>query len=510
MGQKVNSSKSFLTLRKYLEDLPLFLVILPLFLFIHIEQEHRHLITYRFVYREIIELSVVPFLFWGIGYLFMRHVRKSALLALLCSIVFYFFCDLKDWLHETAPGYFFERYMFLLPAIVILLGYAFIQLRRSVSTFKRTFLFANTLFVIFVLVDCLRILTDPSLTKMDLGDQKKTISSDYSACGDCLKPDIYYIVFDAYASSKILETEFKYNNHELDSFLDKNGFFTVHNSKSNYNLTPFSIACSFNLNYLRNVNFEKKISFKEYLPGLNAVYLSELTRILKKEGYEIINNSVFDIKNYPTINPPSNLWSIDLIYKRHNIFRKIDSDIGWLIRGYLNIKTIQQTNADYIKRKDQHFLNTFDSLLKTSEISSGKQRFVYGHLVLPHLPSAFDSVGNRVQLPVKVPSEEENRKRYLQLVSFSGKAIITIVQSILSNVNRPTVIIIQADHGYLFPDTSKKDLEFANLNAMYFYNQDYRMLYDSISNVNTFRVIFNTFFKKHYPLLKDTSYFIHK
>ena len=84
-----------------------------------------------------------------------------------------------------------------------------------------------------------------------------------------------------------------------------------------------------------------------------------------------------------------------------------------------------------------------------------------------------------------------------------------MVDSIFRNSKNNFIIILQGDHGARYQgEENKKNLEFANLNAMYFYNQDYRLLHDSLSNVNTFRVIFNTFFGKNYPLLKDRSYFL--
>ena len=46
---------------------------------------------------------------------------------------------------------------------------------------------------------------------------------------------------------------------------------------------------------------------------------------------------------------------------------------------------------------------------------------------------------------------------------------------------------------------------FSNLNAFYFPNKDYSRLYDSISPVNTFRVVLNTYFNAQLPLLKDSS-----
>jgi hypothetical protein len=48
---------------------------------------------------------------------------------------------------------------------------------------------------------------------------------------------------------------------------------------------------------------------------------------------------------------------------------------------------------------------------------------------------------------------------------------------------------------------------FAILNAYYFPGSDGTELYDEISPVNTFRVIFNRYLGTEYELLPDKSYF---
>jgi hypothetical protein len=65
------------------------------------------------------------------------------------------------------------------------------------------------------------------------------------------------------------------------------------------------------------------------------------------------------------------------------------------------------------------------------------------------------------------------------------------------------------DHGYRCPSylIMTKNI-FANQNAIYFPDQDYHLLYDSISNVNLPRIILNKYFNLSIPLLKDSSIFI--
>ena len=48
----------------------------------------------------------------------------------------------------------------------------------------------------------------------------------------------------------------------------------------------------------------------------------------------------------------------------------------------------------------------------------------------------------------------------------------------------------------------------AILNAYYFPEQKYDLLYPSVSPVNSFCMVFNTFFESDFKLLPDENYFI--
>ncbi len=45
------------------------------------------------------------------------------------------------------------------------------------------------------------------------------------------------------------------------------------------------------------------------------------------------------------------------------------------------------------------------------------------------------------------------------------------------------------------------------LNAYYFPGRESDLLYESITPVNTFRIVFNEYFDGQYPLLEDRNYF---
>jgi hypothetical protein len=182
-------------------------------------------------------------------------------------------------------------------------------------------------------------------------------------------------------------------------------------------------------------------------------------------------------------------------------------DIGWVIRQKIPLPNWSDETIN-IKRRNDFLAKTLSSLQQTIRNPDNKPRFVYAHFMLPHAPYNFDSSGNQLALPDHALSIPEKMKPYTQQVGYANKIIRNVVQDIFTHSNKPLVIIIQGDHGFRFGTGPQKGLEFPNLNALYFSNGDYRMLNDSMTNINTFRVVLNTFFHQQFPQLKDSSYFL--
>jgi len=96
-----------------------------------------------------------------------------------------------------------------------------------------------------------------------------------------------------------------------------------------------------------------------------------------------------------------------------------------------------------------------------------------------------------------------NSNDYIEYLQYSNKRILELVDHILSASAAPPVIILLGDHG--FQVKTDHTYDFLNLNAVFFPNKNYSRFYDTITNVNQFRVIFNTYFRQHLPLLKDST-----
>lgn len=486
-------------LKRLLKKYPFFLVLLPVFILTHIEREYHGAIDYSLVYDEILWLLIVPPLAYGFAWVVSRSHRKAGMIALAMLLVWYFFGEIKDTLRESWPRTVWQSYSLLIPTFLILLVLVALLIIRSKSRFERTYLFVNTVLILFVIFDLGTVLWDSV-------NRKTTQKQVFNWSSDSAKPDIYYFIFDSYTSSSFLREKFGYDNSRIDSVLVKKGFRVIPFSQSNYNLTPFSLSSTFHLEYLTDMDTAKDIYLKSYLPGVQKVYENPLFPTMHQLGYEIYNHSIFDVRSYPSTVPGFDIWALNSIYLQHNLWKKMMKDVSWQFK-YPLFGITSQGIVEYADRRDRHDSTALRHIYETIKKPSAKPKFVYGHLFIPHSPYTFDSAGNKIA-PIGIMPPEEDMKAYTQQIAYVNTIITKLADEIISGSKKPLVIIIQGDHGYRFFDKSKKQWEFPNFNAIYFSNGDYHLLHDSISNVNTFRVVANTYFKQQYPLLQGNRYFL--
>ncbi|OPZ86842.1 MAG: hypothetical protein BWY76_00759 [bacterium ADurb.Bin429] len=109
---------------------------------------------------------------------------------------------------------------------------------------------------------------------------------------------------------------------------------------------------------------------------------------------------------------------------------------------------------------------------------------------------------------------ESDKRKYRGEVLYLNTLTLQLIDTILGESKRQTAILLQADHGpgYL-PDTEAELSQmsiperYQILNASYFPGGKTEGLYPTISPINTFRVLFNTYLRTGLPLRPDRSYF---
>lgn len=423
--------------------------------------------------------------------------------------------------------------------------FACYKIVKSKTSFDRGFLFINSLWIIFILMDGISILSQninrqdlrnkyavniPKSTSavslpMDSGTTQSSIqpsskqtdstsalnldspvmlSSKQPSSGNpaaYIQPDIYYIIFDSYSASTILN-KMGYNNTAIEDSLINKGFKIVENSTSNYNLTSFSIASTLSIKYI-DVDTMNKYHLDDYLPAANVIKYNGLVPWLEAKDYAINNFSFFDIDEHPALIPSGGFWDIDDIYLQHNAGLKIYKDLSWNFKlpSLVNARKIQRA----VDKRDAYDDSVYTSLLSISKKTETGPRFVYAHFFMPHIPNSHDTDGTKIPVNTELTVEEE-MLGYFREIKFVNKRINTIATTILQHSKRPLVIIFQGDHGYRFYDDNKKADEFPNFCAVYFSNRDYSHVPYSLSNVNLFKAVMNTWFNQQIPFDQNSHF----
>ena len=405
---------------------------------------------------------------------------KSAIIlsAFLLMMLFYesIYATIKglSFLQNNLPGMGYV----IIPIFILLCAFTWLT-KRDLARFNS---YLNILMLLLLLYEggtasyhyvC-------NISNLELAQGKE---NELKPAGQYDSPVIYHILLDAYTSSASLKKYWNFNNTELEDFLRSNGFYIASNAESNSNATQQSMATTFNKELLPNLD---SIFTNEHLSTTayrNQIRQSKVIHELTARKYTLINLSIFDLGDSP---------------KFHKVGLLPDG-------GDLFDLLIRNTRfASYIKTTPYTNLSTnqavFDSLQNLAGKIGGEKVFVYAHLNMPH-DLYCDRNGKAY---VNSTSDRADiKKRYLEGLIYTNSLLITTVKKILSDSKTPPVIIVHGDHGSRMFDESEKTTIFS---AYYFPDKDYSELYDSISPINTYRVIGRKYFKENIRLLPDKKY----
>ena len=311
-------------------------------------------------------------------------------------------------------------------------------------------------------------------------------------------PDVYYIILDGYMSSNSLNEFLNYENQEFVSYLTNKGFDVNDKSYSNYPSSILSITSTLNMMYLNFLAEEQTGHIK--IP--KEMYIENIVmQNFKSAGYKIINIQ----RPFPYM-VSSSLF--DLVVCERNKY--VDSQL-------LNMTIKTSILVILLEKWEQHELRDA-ALCDFAELSKQQQKFdepifVFSHILIPHPPFLFDSEGNPISSVRPEGLESwQNKEGYIDSIKFANKKIMQVVDELLTDPENHPIIIIQADHGYGFDiDPSKPNKEsleqrMSILSAYYLPGIEENLSDDVITPVNTFRIIFNSYFNADYDLLENKMY----
>lgn len=308
-------------------------------------------------------------------------------------------------------------------------------------------------------------------------------------------PDIYYIILDGYSRDDMLKKFYQLDNAPFLEDLQELGFFVASCSQSNYAQTSLSLASSLNLDYLEALGSQYQAG-NTSRAGLNALIQHSAARqALEALGYRTIAiDSGYDATRwqdadvYLTPEVVADINDFENLLARTTAARLVSEGVA-----FLNLP------PDWEQRDEAHrqrILFALDELERLPQAPGPK--LVFAHIVAPHWPHVFSADGQ----PVHV--HPDSVSGYRDQVVFINSRILPILKALIENSNNPPVIIIQGDHGAIIEDPQRR---MSILNAYYFPGEGAQVLYESISPVNSFRALFDTYFGGALPLREDVSYY---
>jgi len=492
-------------MRSKLQQYSLYPVLLPVFFVLHGYLENYGFISPGEGLLLILIYTATTLVLALAGWLFFRDIPKAALFAFILMAVYFFFGAIHDFLKEHA-GSFLSSYVVLLTAFLILLIAVIVYLRKSKRPFKRLTAFLNLLFLVYILFGAGNLIAKAFRSSgYALSVYSFAKNNTYKQCPDCNKPDIYFLLMDGYASTAALAKWYHYQNN-LDSFLLQRKFSVQANSRSNYNFTPFSMASILNMSYLQGIEDPKKVTVSDYANCEVLIRNNEVIKRLSAAGYDIVNYSVFNLAGHPkTVSQDFLPLNTRLITER-TLFACIRKDIGWKLAKWYPFKWFWHGDIMRDNRNNQNFI---ELVKKSAATKSAKPRFVYGHFYMPHIPYYYDKNGKLKDIAtITTETLSDPIPAYLDYIPYVNSRIREMVTTIQQQ-NPSAVIILMGDHGNRDATSEAFPIRhFQNLNAVYYPDNDYKLLYDSISGVNQFRVVLNKLLKQDLPLLPDSSVYL--
>ena len=272
-----------------------------------------------------------------------------------------------------------------------------------------------------------------------------------------------------------------------------------------------------NMNYINFLADELGEDSRSYDPLLGkdfGLYAdNQVIKNFKSMGYKVAK-----IGSVPMYLHEIPLADLSLCYKSIHLMdnRLFDTVARTSMIGYF----IERWSEDLQR---QIIICAFEELPKISSYYE-EPVFVWSHIMLPHFPLIFGADGESVTpgeslLVMNNPHVFEGtdsswniKQQFLQQLQFANKKSMELVDKILEN-EKQSIIIIQSDHGSAFDvnlhDPTDDDVHqrLSNINAIYFPDEKPReILMNDQTNVNTFRIVFNSYFGSDYDILEDKIY----
>ena len=474
------------------------------------------------VWRPLAVTVALALILLGLLGIALRNWRKAGLLSSLVVFLFFSYGHFRAALGEWGWGVLGvnigpAKVVVLTMGIALVLGvYFIVKTRKDLRKLTNVLNVAGSCLVIISVLSIVGYKVRTSGASVGEESEETFAAEPMSAEDRAGLPHIYYIILDAYARADVLKDIYGHDNSDFVKFLKSKGFYVARKSRSNYCQSDLSMASSLNLKYLDDLVERIGAEYDTREPLRRLMGRNRAMRFLKQQGYT-------------TVAFASGYSGTEL--KAADVYRTSAWFLNEFEHGVIDMTPIPAVLSKLsglrmgtLYRYGMHrkrILFTFDHLAEPC--LRQEPVFVFSHIIAPHPPFLFGPEGEAVT-PTggfweadRDDFREAERQAYVkgyrdQLIYINSR-VRSLVEEVLAKSSRPAIIILQADHGprcyFHWSDPEKVNFKEALgiLNAVRVPDEGRVGLYEEMTPVNTFRLIFNAYLGTNLKRLKDESYY---
>ena len=457
--------------------------------------------------RSILVSLALAMLLWGALGLLFKDWQQAAILVTLSLVLFYAYGHVYQQLRLVSfSGITLARHRYLAPIWIVLLLVAVWLARTRFKDTARVTQILNISAAAAVAIPLWQIISfESQLPFDDPSSADVAARMGLSWRGSELPPDIYYIVLDAYTGEDTLRKTFGFDNRPFLEQLNELGFYVFECGQSNYAQTEHTLASTLNLSYLDELGDEFVEDSDDRSGMWPLIRHSAVRQMLEELGYSTVAfetgfrwSELDDADRYleAAAGPIRGLSAFEATLLR--------TTAAWILAD--QVETLPPF-LDPGRSADEHYRRVsfvLDQLQSVPALPGPK--FVFAHIVSPHLPFVFGPNG---EFMLHDPSEGERNmdwytEGYADQVGVLNSRFLPTLESIVAKSDPSPVVILQGDHG---PEMGSASDRMSILYAIRLPGADEGTLNQLTSPVNTFRVIFNDLFETAFPILEDVSLF---
>lgn len=260
-------------------------------------------------------------------------------------------------------------------------------------------------------------------------------------------PDIYVILLDGHAREDVLAQRYDYDLGPFLGELEDRGFEVSRGSHSNYMFTQLTLTSMFHRSLLP-------------VDALGPLTGGRPTNAAAREA--VVHNPTFDFlrsHGYTTVAFGTPYENIAM--RQADVFVEgppLNEFEQHLINSTFVLDLLRAVAPELVPGVERSAVNSvFTNLDVVARVESLGPRFVWAHVMAPHVPFVFGAHGEPVDIPVTRVFEQyaagmglsqaEFEQRFADQTQYTDARTIEAIDDILAASPEPPIIIVMSDHG---------------------------------------------------------------